>query len=226
MPVRICDTWNFMTNKDHTSKPSRRKSDLTLLGSSSQDLDDWVYTLEFGVNLEKTSFEGLNNYSVANTRTDKKTEESETLSSVLEFRLQEGNNTISIEGGPPYDFGITKKTLDLDCIELDEDIVLAVIKGIAWLKGEIKYDWISTNRRRIPFALLADRIAINLLMSSISTIIGGSMSCHNKVIRSQSSLFTSKEDYTRAMYEALKANLEEFTVIAINRGVQHYINTN
>ena len=72
MPVRICDTWNFMTNKDHTSKPSRRKSDLTLLSSSSQDLDDWVYTLEFGVNLEKTSFEGLNNYSVANTRTDKK----------------------------------------------------------------------------------------------------------------------------------------------------------
>jgi len=61
-----------MTNKDHTSKPSRRKSDLTLLGSSSQDLDDWVYTLEFGANLEKTSFEGLNNYSVANTRTDKK----------------------------------------------------------------------------------------------------------------------------------------------------------
>lgn len=42
--------------------PARRKSDLTLLGTSSQDLGDKVYTLEFGVNLSQISFEGLNKF--------------------------------------------------------------------------------------------------------------------------------------------------------------------
>lgn len=212
------------TTRQDKPTPNRRKSDLTLLGTSSQDLDDRVYTLVFGVNLAKTSFEGLNNYSVAISRTDSD-DQSLTLSSVLEFRLQEDKNTISIEGGPPYSFGITDKTLDLACTDLDEDIVLAVMKGIAWLKGDIKDDWISTNRRKVPVALLEDGIAINLLMSSISTIIGGSLACHNEVIRNRSTLFTSKADYISAMYESLKGKLDEFTVVAINRGVAHYIET-
>lgn len=207
------------------AKPARRKSDLTLLGTSSQDLEDKVYTLEFGVNLSRISFEGLNNYSVAITCWDKNTDVTESLSSVLEFRLQEGNNKISIEGGPPFPFWITRKTLDLSCTELDDGIVEAVTKGIAWLKGEIKDDWVSKNRRKVPANLLNDRIAVNLLMSSISTIIGGSMDCHERVIKSQSRLFTSKADYINAMYDTLKEELDDFTVVAINRGVQHYITT-
>lgn len=210
---------------NNPDKPTRRKSDLTLLGISSQELEDRVYTLEFGVNLAQISFEGLNNYSVSISRTDKKTGTTESLTSVLEFRLSEGNNKISIEGGPPYPFPVTRKTLDLSCTELDKGIVEVVDKGIAWLKGEIKDDWISKNRRKVPSGILNDAIAVNLLMSSISTIIAGSMDCHNRVIREKQQLFTRKEDYINAMYETLKNELDDFTVIAINRGVEHYIAT-
>lgn len=218
------EAWNGMDNLDNKpTKPARRKSDLTLLGSSSQDLEEWNYTLEFGVNLSQISFEGLNNYYVSVARTDKKNNVTETLTSVLEFRLSDDNNKISIEGGPPFPFIITSKTIDLACTDLDEDIVNAVNNGIAWLKGDIDYDWINENRRKIPTALLNDAIAINLLMSSISTIIGGSMSCHNKIIKEKQPLFTSKADYINAMYDMLRNELENFTVIAINRGVQHYI---
>ena len=213
------------TTDKNTSRPSRRKSDLTLLGTSSQELDDWVYTLEFGVNLSQISFEGLNNYSVSVSRTDKNSRITETLTSVLEFRLSEGNNKISIEGGPPYPFPITRKTLDLECTDLDAGIVKAVTQGIAWLKGEINDDWVSENRRRVPEGLLNDGLAITLLMSSISTIMGGSMECHNKVIKDKRPLFTSKADYINAMYDTLKNRLDDFTVVAINRGVEHYITT-
>jgi hypothetical protein len=53
------------------------------------------------------------------------------LTSVLEFKLQEGKNKISIEGGPTYPSWITKKTLDLACTDMDEGIVDAVQKGIS-----------------------------------------------------------------------------------------------
>ena len=212
------------TSREDTPTPSRRKSDLTLPGTSSQDLGDTVYTLVFGVNLAKTSFEGLNNYSVAITRTDS-IAVSHTLTSALEFRLQEDNNTIRIEGGPPDKFGITDETLDLDCMALDEGIVLAVMKGIAWLKGVIQDDWISTNRRKVPVALLDDGIAINQLMSSISTIIGDSLACHNQVIHNRNTLFTRETDYRNAIYAALKEKLDVFTVVAIHRGDAHYVET-
>ncbi len=205
--------------------PARRKSDLTLLGTSSQDLGDKVYTLEFGVNLSQISFEGLNNFSVSVYCWDKQSDVAESLTSVLEFKLQEGKNKISIEGGPTYPFWITKKTLDLACTDMDEGIVDAVQKGISWLKGEITDDFLKTNRRKVPVNLVNDRIALNLLMSSISTIIGGSMDCHNRLIKSRSQLFTNKADYINAMYDMLKQKLDDFTIVAINRGVQHYIST-
>jgi len=215
-----------MDNKDKKQPtPTRRKSDLTLLGTSSQDLGDKVYTLEFGVNLSQISLEGLNNFSVSVCCWDKQSDVTESLTSVLEFKLQEGNNKISIEGGPTYPFWITKKTLDLACTDLDEGIVDAVKKGISWLKGEITDDFLKTNRRKVPVNLLNDRIAINLLMSSISTIIGGSMDCHNRLIKSRSRLFTNKADYINAMYDMLKEELDDFTVVAINRGVKYYMAT-
>jgi hypothetical protein len=111
--------------------PARRKSDLTLLGTSSQDLGDKVYTLEFGVNLSQISLEGLNNFSVSVYCWDKQSDVAESLTSVLEFKLQEGKNKISIEGGPTYPSWITKKTLDLACTDMDEGIVDAVQKGIS-----------------------------------------------------------------------------------------------
>jgi len=108
---------------------------------------------------------------------------------------------------------------------MDEGIVDAVQKGISWLKGEITDDFLKTNRRKVPVNLFNDRIALNLLMSSISTIIGGSMDCHNRLIKSRSQLLTNKADYINAMYDMLKQKLDDFTIVAINRGVQHYIST-
>lgn len=105
---------------------------------------------------------------------------------------------------------------------MDEGIVDAVQKGISWLKGEITDDFLKTNRRKVPVNLVNDRIALNLLMSSI---IGGSMDCHNRLIKSRSQLFTNKADYINAMYDMLKQKLDDFTIVAINRGVQHYIST-
>jgi len=96
---------------------------------------------------------------------------------------------------------------------------------LAWLKGDGQEKTIK-NRREIPRALLDDRMAMNLLMSSISTIIAGSMDCHKKVIHEEQHLFIQKHDYSNAMYKALCADLDELTVLAINRGVQHYVNSN
>jgi hypothetical protein len=48
------------------------------------------------------------------------------------------------------------------------------------------------------------------------------MECHQKVIKEKQRLFTHKNDYIDAMYECLQRNLDDLTVVAINRGVQYY----
>ncbi|MBT5484570.1 MAG: hypothetical protein HOK55_07570 [Gammaproteobacteria bacterium] len=173
----------------------------------------------------QTAFEGLNNYAVTISCFDKDTQETQNISSVLDINLSEKNNNISIEGGPPVVFSVGADTMDLSNMELDENIVEAVNSGLAWLKGDGQEKTIK-NRREIPRALLDDRMAMNLLMSSISTIIAGSMDCHKKVIHEEQHLFIQKHDYSNAMYKALCADLDELTVLAINRGVQHYVNSN
>lgn len=204
--------------------PARRKSDLTLLGSSSQEYHDRIYTLEFGVNLKQITFEGLNTYSVTVSLLDKKSQVAESLSSVLEIKLKEKNSIISINGGPPYPFQFTKNTLDLTGTELDQSLVEAVENGIAWLNGKVEVDWIvKKDRRKVPVVLLQDAIAVNLLMSSVSTVIGGSMACHLHVVREKEHLFTSKKAYAESMFERLRQKLDEFTTVAINRGVQRYL---
>lgn len=219
-------TWRNMSNPNNgKNKPARRKSDLTLLGTSSQDLDDRVYTIEFGVNLAQITFEGLNNYSVSIECRDKTTDTTERLSSVLEIRLREKNNSISIEGGPPCTFAVFHNTLNLTNPELDESIVGAVNNGIAWLTGDFGKDWVKENRRRVPDEILKDGIAINLLMSSISTLIAGSLACHDSVIKGNQGPFSNREDYVNAMYDQLRGRLDELTVTAINRGIQRYVAT-
>ena len=212
-------------DKQETTSPSRRKSDLPVLGNTSQEFENKIYTLEFKVNLVQTAFEGLNNYAVTISCFDKDTQETQNISSVLDINLSEKNNNISIEGGPPVVFSVGADTMDLSNMELDENIVEAVNSGLAWLKGDGQEKTIK-NRREIPRALLHDRMAMNLLMSSISTIIAGSMDCHKKVIHEEQHLFIQKHDYSNAMYKALCADLDELTVLAINRGVQHYVNSN
>tara|TARA_B110000305_G_scaffold4890_1_gene4775 strand:- start:213 stop:860 length:648 start_codon:yes stop_codon:yes gene_type:complete len=212
-------------DKQQTTRPSRRKSDLPSLGNTSQEFENKIYTLEFKVNLVQITFEGLNNYAVTISCFDKDTEETESISSVLDIHLSEKNNNISIEGGPTEVFSVGTDTLDLSNMELDENIAEAVNSGLAWLKGEGQEKMIK-NRRQIPTALLHDRMAMNLLMSSISTIIAGSMECHKRVINEKRHLFTQKNDYSDAMFDALRDELEELTVVAINRGVQHYVNSN
>ena len=133
--------------------------------------------------------------------------------------------TSALRGGPTEVFSVGTDTLDLSNMELDENIAEAVNSGLAWLKGEGQEKMIK-NRRQIPTALLHDRMAMNLLMSSISTIIAGSMECHKRVINEKRHLFTQKNDYSDAMFDALRDELEELTVVAINRGVQHYVNSN
>ena len=117
---------------------------------------------------------------------------------------------------------MNEDTLDLSDLKLDEGIVEAVTNGIAWLKDGRTTERVE-NRRQVPRELLEDRIAMNLLMSSISTIIAGSMECHQKVIKEKQRLFTHKNDYIDAMYECLQRNLDDLTVVAINRGVQYYV---
>ncbi len=212
-------------DKQQTTRPSRRKSDLPSLGNTSQEFENKIYTLEFKVNLVQITFEGLNNYAVTISCFDKDTEETESISSVLDIHLSEKNNNISIEGGPTEVFSVGTDTLDLSNMELDENIAEAVNSGLVWLKGEGQEKMIK-NRRQIPTALLHDRMAMNLLMSSISTIIAGSMECHKRVINEKRHLFTQKNDYSDAMFDALRDELEELTVVAINRGVQHYVNSN
>ena len=119
-------------------------------------------------------------------------------------------------------FSVSEDTLDLSDLKLDEGIVEAVTNGIAWLKDGRTTERVE-NRRQVPRELLEDRIAMNLLMSSISTIIAGSMECHQKVIKEKQRLFTHKNDYINAMYECLQRNLDDLTVVAINRGVQYYV---
>jgi hypothetical protein len=203
---------------------SRRKSDLSILGNTTQDFGNQVYKLEFKVNLTQITFEGLNNYAVTVSCFDKNTQKTESISSVLDIRLREKNNDLSIEGSPPVFFSVGSNTLDLSNMELDKNIVKAVNSGLAWLKGEGKKQTIK-NRREIPRALVNDRMAMNLLMSSISTIIAGSMNCHKKVLKEKPYLFIQKDDYSNAMHIALKNNLDELTTLAINRGVQHYVNS-
>lgn len=206
-----------------SGKPTRRKSDLTLLGKSTQELDDKVYTLEFGVNLSQITFEGLNNYSVTISCLDKQDNHSESLSSALEIRLRDRNNILSIEGGPPYAFAVGKGTLDLKSMAIDPGIIAAVNKGIAWLKGDIDDKWLAKNRRRIPEKLIHDPLAVNLLMSSISTVIGEAMTCHERVMREQRPVFTSKSDYVDSMFNYLKTSIDELTEIAIYRAVNHLV---
>ena len=85
-------------DKQQTTRPSRRKSDLPSLGNTSQEFENKIYTLEFKVNLVQITFEGLNNYAVTISCFDKDTEETESISSVLDIHLSEKNNNISIEG--------------------------------------------------------------------------------------------------------------------------------
>ena len=214
-----------MTSSDKsTEKPARRKSDVTLLGKSSQDLGDKVYTLEFGVNLSELTLEGLNNYSVGITRLDEQSKQSESLATALVVSLRGDRHTMHIEGGPPIVFITTEQTLDLTFIELEQSIIDAVNKGMEWLKGALdEDDWVQDNRRHVPLDLLTDKIAINLLMSSISTLIAGSVACHKKIMYEKQSMFSSRNDYIGAMYEGLRDELDEFTEVAINRGVQNYV---
>jgi len=146
------------TTKIHSDTPSRRKSDQTLLGKSSQDLDNRVYTLEFGVNLSQIGFEGLNNYVVGISCLDKSTGKSETLTSALEINHQFASNTLNIEGGPPFGFSVSKNTMDLECTDIDESIVKAVNKGIAWLRGKL----LTAGSRRIVVGFLLDCLRTEL----------------------------------------------------------------
>lgn len=209
-------------NTDNSDKPARRKSDLPLLGKTSQDFENRVYTLDFKVNLTQITFEGLSNYAVTISCFDKDTQQTESISSVLDISLKQDNNSLIIEGGPTVFFSVSEDTLDLSDLKLDEGIVEAVTNGIAWLKDGRTTERVE-NRRQVPRELLEDRIAMNLLMSSISTIIAGSMECHQKVIKEKQRLFTHKNDYINAMYECLQRNLDDLTVVAINRGVQYYV---
>ncbi len=209
-------------NTDNTDKPARRKSDLPLLGKTSQDFENRVYTLDFKVNLSQITFEGLSNYAVTLSCYDKDSKKTESISSVLDISLKQDNNSLIIEGGPTVFFSVSEDTLDLSDLKLDEGIVEAVTSGIAWLKDGKTTEKVE-NRRQVPNELLEDRIAMNLLMSSISTIIAGSMECHQKVIKEKQRLFTHKNDYINAMYECLHKNLDDLTVVAINRGVQYYV---
>lgn len=208
---------------DKTDKLARRKSDSTLLGTSSQELEDKTYALEFGVNLSQISIVGLTHYSVAISCSYKNNNTHEKLSSSLEVSLNNNNHVIQIEGGPPIAFNVTDKTLDLSITELDESIIDAVNTGLSWLKGNSEEQWVKENRRKIPMDLISDGIAVNLLMSSISTIISGSVSCHKKVMQEQQAMFQSKSDYVDAMFESLRGKLDEFTEVAIHRGVQNYV---
>ncbi len=210
-------------NTDDTNKPARRKSDLSLLGNTSQDFENKVYTLDFKVNLTHITFEGLNNYAVTVSCLDKDTQVTESISSVLDISLKQDNNSLIIEGGPTVYFSVAEDTLDLSDLKLDEGIVDAVTSGIAWLKDDKTIDRVQ-NRRQVPKQLLEDRLAINLLMSSISTIIAGSIECHEIVMKEKQRLFTHKNDYSNAMYDCLQKNLDDLTVVAINRGVQYYVN--
>ena len=209
-------------NTDNPDKPARRKSDLPLLGKTSQDFENRVYTLDFKVNLTQITFEALSNYAVTISCFDKDTQQTESISSVLDISPKQDNNSLIIEGGPTVFFSMSEDTLDLSDLKLDEGIVEAVTNGIAWLKDGRTTERVE-NRRQVPRELLEDRIAMNLLMSSISTIIAGSMECHQKVIKEKQRLFTHKNDYIDAMYECLQRNLDDLTVVAINRGVQYYV---
>ena len=197
---------------------------MPLLGNTSQEFENKIYTLEFKVNLEQISFEGLTNYAVTVSCFDKDTGITERISSVLDMHLHENKNDLTIEGGPPVFFTVGSETMDLSSMELDQSIVDAVNSGLSWLKGESSEKLIK-NRRSVPRTLLEDRMAMNLLMSSISTIIAGSIDCHKRVIKEKRHLFTEKNDYIDAMYEALRADLDELTVVAVNRGVKHFVNT-
>jgi hypothetical protein len=214
-----------MTNSDKsTEKPARRKSDVTLLGTSSQDLGDKVYTLKFGVNLSELTLEGLNNYSLGVACLDKQSKTTESLVTALVLSLRGDRHTMHIEGGPPIVFTTTEQTLDLTFVELEQSIIDAVNKGMEWLKGALDDDdWVQDNRRHIPLDLITDKIAINLLMSSISTLIAGSVACHKRIMHEKQSMFSSRNDYIGAMYEGLRDELDEFTEVAINRGVQNYV---
>lgn len=208
-------------DKRTPDKRGRRKSDMTLLGTSSQDMEDKVYTLEFGVNLSQISFEGLNNYSVTVSCHDKKTDTTESFNSSLEIRLREESNILSIEGGPPCAFEVGPDTLDLTHLEIDKGVIRAVNKGLGWLRGDSDTEWLVKNRRQVPEALLGDPIAINLLMSSISTVIGEAMACHRTVMQSNNQPFSSRSDYVNAMFDCLKGSIEELTEIAIHRAVKN-----
>jgi len=213
-----------MDRSNNTSgKPQRRNSDLTLLGSSSQEMEDRVYTLTFGVDLADTSFEGLHNYAVSISRLDTDTGMEEALASVLRIGLQSKTYSVSVEGGPFYDFDITKKTVDLTSHELDQGVIDAVHNGIAWVKGEVPNEQGLRNRRHVPIILLDDPIAVSLLMSSISTLIGGATKGHHQVINEKGVAFDSREDYINHMYDVLKGNLDTFTEVAIYRCVNYYM---
>ena len=148
-------------NTDNSDKPARRKSDLPLLGKTSQDFENRVYTLDFKVNLTQITFEALSNYAVTISCFDKDTQQTESISSVLDISLKQDNNSLIIEGGPTVFFSVSEDTLDLSDLKLDEGIVEAVTNGIAWLKDGRTTERVE-NRRQVPRELLEDRIATNL----------------------------------------------------------------
>jgi hypothetical protein len=148
-------------NTDNPDKPARRKSDLPLLGKTSQDFENRVYTLDFKVNLTQITFEALSNYAVTISCFDKDTQQTESISSVLDISPKQDNNSLIIEGGPTVFFSVSEDTLDLSDLKLDEGIVEAVTNGIAWLKDGRTTERVE-NRRQVPRELLEDRIATNL----------------------------------------------------------------
>ena len=148
-------------NTDNPDKRARSKSDLPLLGKTSQDFENRVYTLDFKVNLTQITFEALSNYAVTISCFDKDTQQTESISSVLDISLKQDNNSLIIEGGPTVFFSVSEDTLDLSDLKLDEGIVEAVTNGIAWLKDGRTTERVE-NRRQVPRELLEDRIATNL----------------------------------------------------------------
>lgn len=207
------------------TKHQERSTDLTLLGQSSQDMGDKVYTLAFGVDLTDASFDGLHNYAVAITCLNRKTGKAETLNAALEIHLGEGVYRLGMEGSPPRLFSIRNDTLDLNNSDLDPGIIDVVNQGISWLVPAPGIPKRQPNRRHIPSGLLHDTMAINLLMSSVSTLIAGAQDCQTRVISQKSHLFTSRDDFIGSMFDCLKEQMDHFTCVAINRCVNHTMAT-
>ncbi len=172
------------------------------LGTTSIIQGDAEYTFELGVALAAMALENKHNYTITVSRRCLKMNVSESISGVVEVDLMHMKGSVSIEGGPKYEFEISGDAFDVDSVTIDINISKAVDDALDYLEGEIGIEDVIDG---LPAHLFGDPFVGCLIKGGISATIGQTMHCYESV-KGDESRFEGARGYIYGMFSCLKGN--------------------